>query len=475
MEGGENMEEKGIQIALDPKLSIQLRHTVLEEVNISMNKQQELRVNSKTKEYPTWDMVCAIMDRIDDTVDYLNHLKLNIGKYPRNAFDFFEFMNQSTVIIDCIDTLAKIYNVSLYEENSSTHIFNQRGYDGNGTDKKYFKYLRSLCAVHPIETSYYRQTFQDNDFESCPFVVWDDLKRKNSDLLAVVYTNKDDNYRKEIPIRIKEVFEYVSYRYSLLEKIIQGVQKYHTEIIQSYIDTPMKRHFEFDNYIDYLKYLRSEEEKRIGDDRLYILDFVISLFNLSLSNPENQNHYKKYCNALQYAIGFQHNALQRMQFEKFDNNGIRFPERNAETTLLHELHYLGSKSQEAIKYGYEIGKLTYLSYDDDNESIASNKSYAYSMLETIKPFLEKYVSFEGAQGDFEHYALVQIALYFDCLESKSRVNKNIPNEFKYRDRLLSDEELEELIKEDPIDNTRSTLFEELMKLAGPYFDLKKNG
>ena len=81
------MEEKGIQIALDPKLSIQLRHTVLEEVNISMNKQQELRVNSKTKEYPTWDMVGAIMDRIDDTVDYLNHLKLNIGKYP--SFQLF--------------------------------------------------------------------------------------------------------------------------------------------------------------------------------------------------------------------------------------------------------------------------------------------------------------------------------------------------------------------------------------------------
>jgi hypothetical protein len=59
-------------------------------------------------------------------------------------------------------------------------------------------------------------------------------------------------------------------------------------------------------------------------------------------------------------------------------------------------------------------------------------------------FLYKYI-FEGATGDFEHYALVKLALYLDCLENKCLINRNIPNDLKYRKRLLSDAEWKELI------------------------------
>ncbi|MEK5175540.1 hypothetical protein NST63_20310 [Heyndrickxia sp. FSL W8-0496] len=58
-------------------------------------------------------------------------------------------------------------------------------------------------------------------------------------------------------------------------------------------------------------------------------------------------------------------------------------------------------------------------------------------------FLEKYVSFEDVEGDFEHCALVQSALYLDSLKNKCLINM-IPNDLKYRERLLSDEELERM-------------------------------
>lgn len=58
----------------------------------------------------------------------------------------------------------------------------------------------------------------------------------------------------------------------------------------------------------------------------------------------------------------------------------------------------------------------------------------------------QYVSFESAMGDFEHYALVQLALYLDCLENNCLINKNIPNELKYRERLLSDDQLNEILQ-----------------------------
>ena len=450
MKEGWNMEREIFQISLDPKLANELRDTVNSELNISINKRQTLKINRKEKEYPAWSLICAIMDRLDDTVDYLNQLQLNTGKYRRSAFDFFDFMNQSTVIIDCIDTLAKVYDISLAEEDRETDIFNQTGSDGSGNDRKYFEYLRSLCSVHPVETSYYYKTYQDNDFESSPFVAWNDehiFRDRSCDLHAIVYINKENDYHKRVKIKIKEIFEYVSYRYNLLGKIIQGIKDYHHKIIQSYVNTPMKLLSDFNNYIDYLNYLIEEEQERIGDDNLYELDFVSSLLCLNLSNPKNQSRYEKYCNALKYAITFHHNAIQHRSFDEFDNNGIIYPEKNVETTLLHELCFVNSWSQERSKYGYQIQKVAYLNFDSDY----GNKRWAYLMLDKMKPFLEKYVSFKNAQGDFEHYALVQIALYFDCLENKCSVNKNIPNDLKYRDKLLSDEELSELIKEEPVD------------------------
>lgn len=85
-----------------------LRDKINEQHNISYNK----IYNKKHKEFRAWDKICAIMDRLDDTVDFLNELKLNTGKYKRSAFDFFEFMNNAAVIVDCIKQLAEIFNVA---------------------------------------------------------------------------------------------------------------------------------------------------------------------------------------------------------------------------------------------------------------------------------------------------------------------------------------------------------------------------
>ena len=79
------MKNKIFQINIDTSVLRRLRDKVNENQNISYNKQY--------KKYRAWDKICAIMDRLDDTVDYLNQLKLNTGKYRRSAFDFYDFMN----------------------------------------------------------------------------------------------------------------------------------------------------------------------------------------------------------------------------------------------------------------------------------------------------------------------------------------------------------------------------------------------
>ena len=420
------MENKVFKIGLDTEILRKLRNKINEQKNISYNKMYG--------KYRAWDKICAIMNRLDDTVEYLNTIELNTGKYKRSAFDFFDFMNNASVVIDCVKELSKIFEVSDSEIKNSTNIFNKVGSDGNGTDEKYFEYLRSLCSVHPVETSRHKR-YQDNDFECSPYVLWNNSLRlfnDDCDIYAVVYTSKDNESFKRVGIYIEQVFKYVEIRVNFIEKIIDYIDTYQKDMILKLKKQHIKNDTEFNSYIEYLTNLDEEAKDRYGDDHWYSFEYVIKLLQLKLSDSENENKMKLYINALKYAIKFEHNALQNMSNIGYENSGLKYSEENIETSLYIELYSPSSGSKEERRYGYNIEKIQYLSYD----SGGSNKDWAYVQLNEARGFFEKYVSFRNAKSDFEYYALVNLALYLECLENDCIINKNIPNDLKYREKLL---------------------------------------
>lgn len=424
------------QIKIDTEILIKLREKINDEVNISYNKEYYYVVDKKrkkTKEFRAWDKICAIMDRLDDTIDYLNNLELNTGKYRKSAFDFYDFMNNASVVVDCIKELAKIFNVNDNYLKKSTNIFKQLGKDDEGTDEKYFEYLRSLCSVHPIETSRHRR-YQDNDFECSPYVAWNNGImgfNNDCDLFAIVYTSRDDEWSKKIGIYISQVFEYIETRVSFINNIVEEIEKYYNEVISFFKNKHIKKVCEFDNYIDYLKNLDKEAKERFGSEYSSKFDYIINLLTLKISNQKNKNKFNLYINALKYSVEYEHNALQNMSYLGFYNNGIVNEKENYETSLLSELYSLNSKSDEQIRYHYNFEKIGYLNYDSGD----NNKNWAYVMLNEASEFLERYISFEGAKGDFEHYALFKVALYLHCLENECIVNNSIPNDLQYREKL----------------------------------------
>ena len=420
------MKEQIFKINLSIDIIRKLRDKINEQKNISYNKMY--------KKYRAWDKICAIMDRLDDTVEYLNTIELNTGKYKRSAFDFFDFMNNASVVIDCVKELSKIFEVSDSEIKNSTNIFNKVGSDGNGTDEKYFEYLRSLCSVHPVETSRHKR-YQDNDFECSPYVLWNNSLRlfnDDCDIYAVVYTSKDNESFKRVGIYIEQVFKYVEIRVNFIEKIIDYIDTYQKDMILKLKKQHIKNDTEFNSYIEYLTNLDEEAKDRYGDDHWYSFEYVIKLLQLKLSDSENENKMKLYINALKYAIKFEHNALQNMSNIGYENSGLKYSKENIETSLYIELYSPSSGSKEERRYGYNIEKIQYLSYDSGD----SNKDLAYVQLNEAREFFEKYVSFKNVKSDFEYYALVNLALYLECLENDCIINKNIPNDLKYREKLL---------------------------------------
>lgn len=61
------MTKEVFQISLDP--------TIIEILRDDVNEQQNITINKKDGEHRSWDKIYATMDRLDDTVEYLNGIK----------------------------------------------------------------------------------------------------------------------------------------------------------------------------------------------------------------------------------------------------------------------------------------------------------------------------------------------------------------------------------------------------------------
>ena len=420
------MKQRNFKINLDLTIINKLRNKINEHQNISMKKEFDKKIGKINKKFNSWDIVCATMDRIEDTVYYLNELVLNTGKYRRNAFDFIDFINNAMMIIDCINELADVYNVNLEVEDSQSEKFNQLGKNGKGTDLKYFKYIRSLCSVHPNDTSRHKE-YQDNDFECSPFVVWNNgLYPDDIDICIVTYINEINVFSKKNYLRINEIFNFIEYRYSLIEKIINEIDIYQQNMINTYKNIPLMQEEEFNTYSEYLEYLKKEEEERLGSRASHLLEYAINVFDIRLSNPDNSECFEKYKNVIKYAITFIHKEIQNLTREGFENCGIKDNIYNS--TLLELILYDNNKSEKAKKYSYNIEKLEYLNGNNNYR----DRIFGIKMLKVMIPFLQKYISFDNVRNDEEYYVLAKVALYNDSLQTECDLNKNIPVNKKYR-------------------------------------------
>lgn len=101
--------------------AIDLRDAVNDRQKLSIDN---MHTDKQTKgEYRAWNRTCAAMDRLEDTLQYINNMELGRNKNARSAFDFYDFINNAFIVIDCIKTIGRIFRIndSLIEkiENST--------------------------------------------------------------------------------------------------------------------------------------------------------------------------------------------------------------------------------------------------------------------------------------------------------------------------------------------------------------------
>ena len=178
--------------------------------------------------YCAWDRTCAAMDRLEDTLDYLNDVELGKDKKSRSAFDFYDFINNAYIVIDCIKTIGRIFRVDnqLIEEiENSTSIFKNELGD-KSTDQKYFEYVRSLCSVHPLCTNHQKEFLNSSQFHCCPFVSWQGpttlYHNKKVDLMAFIYPSDPHEKIIQLGLYVSQFEQYLAKWIDFIPKIIEA-------------------------------------------------------------------------------------------------------------------------------------------------------------------------------------------------------------------------------------------------------------
>lgn len=419
------MGERAFRISLNSGIVESFDEALDEQEHISA---QQVFSEKRYRGLNAWDCICSCVHRIRDTVGYLNDMELGRMAHG-NAFDFMEFMNNAAVVIDSVNMLASIFAVSFDEENARSEVFKEPGSDGKGTDKDYFEFIRSLCVVHPTDTSRHPR-YQGSKLVTCPYITWtDSLTRPafgNCDLHANAFVNEASSWGDSVNIHIDQVFNYVEYRYGLLEKVKDGLVRFQDDTIARFRERPIEAQGAEESQSDYIGRLKQEEIERFGNANDYIFDMADDLLSFEPTDEKNKAAVDRYKNAWLFALGLELNSLRNMSRVGPENGGL---EGDASGwTLFENLWHCHSGHPDLRGYGYQLEKLHYL----DGAHGPSDARWGRRKLFEMEDVLTEHVRINPELSDKELYYLALTCLYELALETPCRINEAVPNDPSYR-------------------------------------------
>lgn len=355
---------KPFRFNFNTKYASELRNAVNDRRKQSIeNVHEDRQINGS---YLAWDRTCAAMDRLEDTILYLNQMELGKDTGFRSAFDFYDFINNAYVVIECIKTAGRIFRLDesfIKEIENSTAVFGTQHAE-NGNDHRFFEYIRSLCSVHPLCTNRQKDYLNGNKFHCCPYVIWGNsslgINSKGADLTAVIYPSNRQAEHIYLGLFVSQFEQYLAKWIDLIPRIIEAKNNFTDKEYERLRNQPVKSLADYlYDPVRYLAYLKGEYCKRFDYGSEYLFDDCVRIFTVELSDRRNQELLAKYQNAILYSLRFLKNELQNMSFEGYENNGIRYPESNYETTLFDCLCSVSTYGGSFSEYGYNLGKLYY--------------------------------------------------------------------------------------------------------------------
>jgi hypothetical protein len=394
---------------------------------ISVKVKENTRTRPDSKKFPARNKILCSLVRIEDGIEYLNTYELVPSYEQRNAFGFMDFLNHEYVIVHCIENLAKIFAVKIDDITGKKDCFSDFEY-GNGNDREVFEYIRSLCAVHPTDTSMHPTVHKEGEFDCCKRIVWDSIGCTDQrDLTAVVYASEDEGEAQYIGIKVESFILYLNKWIDLLGNIEQGIYDFIEEEKKRLRGTHILFPEKFESYIDYIDNLKKEYELRVDSSGCHsdYFEYYKLAFQIHFDNDETEKKKECYKAAIKYMFEFLHKQMQEMDERKY--SGIKDLPDNHTTNLFYEL-YLPIEGRS--EFSNERSAFVYV--NNLNSRYQYDVYHAREVLNVIKPLVNEYVEFKNTEPKDETHLLLQIATYFDALQQDGYINKSIPDTIEYR-------------------------------------------
>jgi hypothetical protein len=388
-------------------MNFELDANKISEFRSLINSEQNFFINNK-RFRNKWNLVCAIMDRLDDTVALLNNQQLYESEVSKINEVITSFV-YSDIIVNSIVELYNYFNISNKYPKNDSSIFDEIG-NGDGNDDAYFRYLRALIFAHPIGTNRHPIYIENQEIQYCPFILNDgktsrfrsNLSGQQKEVAIRVYSNIKEK-DKIIYISLNDLKRYVQSRFNLLNELSEYVKDFINNLHKQWSSSEIKVGY---SPLNTLGNLRKTAVNRHDDNIIYFIDEALRILKQPITNPYNIKRVEIYRKRLIASIyGF----IQC--YQKMDNDGINA----SEFLTLLSLPRKGELNKN--QNGYRLEKIkTYL--QDYKHNNAYNVDWGYAMLEEFKQFSNRYVIIDDHISYSEIQLLVDVAMYSYLEENK---------------------------------------------------------
>lgn len=376
--------------------------------------------NKKIRKFEYYNLLCTCILRIRETSRYLMNYSFRQENVCGQAFDFYEFINCLSIIYSCSESLLEIFNFNLKNDFKGKQYFIKSNRTRE-SDYKFFKFIRSAAVAHPDNTTNYPKISKRNN-EIYPYAVWtsrvfDFLKterERDSDISLLSWASSERCQYKRYYLYIDEFYNFINAVVEDVNKAIPAINS----IIERYKNRHrckrLKKESDFNNYHDYLMYLRKRLLK-LNTNKYEFPDGGILIADHIFSNKLITKSFKKY---LKERV----KLLSAMMIDDFDEVGFNtiFDELDLYKVIkdkCDDSHYIDSKFDlylgrrarheiENNEYSKFIPELAI--YKDDPAS-GSDAFWAVYKLFSCDIFLLKYKSYPNYQ-DLSYADIYEMSL-----------------------------------------------------------------
>jgi hypothetical protein len=363
--------------------------------------------NNLIKHKNRYNLICAVIDRINSAVIYLNQH----SAHPKSEEEFIFFLVYSCILKDGIYKLYEnVFHKLPTLQGEKRYFINASNYfdpifDENTcpNDDMFFEYLRSVTFAHPFDTKFRNRPFLKNGESQCsPWVIVNSMFSNfgKDDAVGVrVYSNIEERDLYDIQISFTAVKEYIKARYLCLIELMEWAK---SEVIEQNNQWKATKVFRSENPIETVKSIKEILCSRF--ENIYLISVVEKYLFCELTCQSNLENVSKYRNAIIATLSRICDCVDNLDYESLDK----------ELSIL----YVTPKKMHPHAH-YQLEKIfCYLIQRSENIEPDSDEEWGLIQANAFSQhFAKKWVYIDVKTMSYDEiHLLVSTACYLEALE-----------------------------------------------------------